>query len=381
MKNVYLYFFIFFIFNGSVYSSEISSNVNLPTKERISSIQDNVLSSIKQNASNENIVKVSKKKLIDFFTGQCKKQNGSELLQKLVNHLNKSEIIIHFDPGKKISKKDNPNLLLIDAFLQDKYYKNVHEVNQTSSGAKDENINKYINTRDGWEQSKLGYPSKTKGTYTYDNNAVRSGGTERPKYGVLNLYNSENGVAPQYGKSFFVLKKNSVQKFCSISHMDTSAGQVTKENIGTFEYPLNTLLRFFIPEDYDEEEKRISKCKKMESAGILKDENLDWYNSFIKSTSNSCERLERLINIINENNKDEKLASYNSGKQSKTYFEVQIHKDLNFAEDIEKIVIFEKVFKNSEIKKKLIEFAKTYNNIPIEVYSEKNKKRNPLKYD
>ena len=93
-----------------------------------------------------------------------------------------------------------PTKTILDKILSCEHFKNGYEIQRDQS---------YLMSRTVWENNLFN------GIYDECEHI------ERPKYGALNLFNSKNGAAISYGKSYFILK-NHVRDRISFTSSDSS---------------------------------------------------------------------------------------------------------------------------------------------------------------
>ena len=197
--------------------------------------------------------------VLRFLNFGYKKEDIKKVQNYVKNH---SQIIIHFSP------------LLLDKFLNDTNYRNGFEIGRDSN---------YLKSRITWETNLF--------NRIYDN--VKDG-SNRVKYGVLNITNCLEGVKScySYGDSYFVLKKD-IKKRSTFVFGDSSIMDI---HIATFKH-FNSILLYMNDGDF---------------------KNL----------------VDHVLNCFNYNEMDLKGPEYKG-----SYIEVQIHGPIRFNQDIDRIVL------------------------------------------
>ena len=187
------------ILNIYNYSSELT-----PRQKKVLDYANHISS----KKSNE-LSYLTKKKFLNFGFTIDDFDNIIEFIKNDVN------VIIHFDPGKILSK-----------LYDDSFYKNLFETNH-SNGSRDKSA------RMVWENNLF--------NNIYDNNTPNS---ERVKYGCLHISGNKKGDknASHFGNSYIVLKKNNKKRVTFI--WGDSGGFNSKNNIFTFNHFDHLFLNF-----------------------------------------------------------------------------------------------------------------------------------------
>jgi hypothetical protein len=211
-------------------------------------------------------------------------------------------------------RPDSNGVVVVDALSNSGQYKNQFETGISNGGLTAFNGG----ARDIWEQGLFG------GAYQES----RLAGSDRPKYGAMNLYNHWDGACPRFGSCYFRLKAD-VAKRCTFSFGDSSIGPSEIGTIGAFD----TVLAAGLDE--------------LKSTGrALGEKHLD-----------AAKFLGRVIREPNSEN----LINFDAapGRNLDGCIEVHIHGPVSLSEDVEYLVV-DGAFQDTPIGERLIALGKAY---------------------